>query len=228
MPTQSTIERLRALNLRGMAAALEDQERTPDIDTLTFHERLGLLLDREAATSAGRRFGNRIGRAGLRVHATIEDIDHTRHRNLDKRLLTELASGTFVLEARNLVITGPIGVGKTYIASALANAAYRQGHTVHIQPLQSLLHNLEMAIGDDSYRARLTRTSLLIIDGWGSTRLTDANRRDLLVLLDDRYDTRSTIITSQLPVDSWHEYLNDPTLGAILGRFIHNAYHLDL
>jgi DNA replication protein DnaC len=230
--THPTLERLRTLQLRGMAAALEDQERTPDIDALTFHERLGLLLDREATIRADRRLKNRLSQARLRVSATIEDIDHASKRDLDKRLLAELANGTYIHETLNIAITGPTGIGKTYIACALANAACRQGHTALYQRLPRLLHDLEIAKGDGRYRALLTtlaRTTLLIIDDWGAAPLTDANRRDLLELLDDRYNTRSTLITSQLPVTAWHEYIDDPTLAdAILDRFIHNAHQLNL
>ena len=232
MLTHPTLEQLRTLQLRGMAAALEDQERTPNIDTLTFHERLALLLDREATTRADRRLKNRLSQARLRVNATIEDIDHTSHRNLDKRLLAELANGTWIHDTLNLAITGPTGVGKTYIACAVANAACRQGHTALYQRLPRLLHDLEIAKGDGRYRAllaTLARTTILVIDDWGSAPLNDANRRDLLELLDDRYNNRSTIITSQLPTSAWHEYLDDPTLAdAILDRFIHNAHQLNL
>jgi len=227
-----TIEKLRTLQLRGMAAGLEDQLRTSDIDSLTFEERLGLLLDREATSRADRRLKTRLTQAKLRVNASIEDIDHAARRNLDKSVLLELAACNWIARRHNLVITGPTGVGKTYLACALAHKACLEGYKALYQRLPRLLHDLEIAKGDGRYKtmlASLQRVDLIILDDWGVAPMTDANRRDLLEILDDRYDTRSTLITSQLPIPAWHEYLADPTLAdAILDRFIHNAHHLDL
>ncbi len=232
MLSHPTLERLRSLQLRGMAAGLEDQLKTKDIGSLSFEERLGLLLDREATSRADRRLKARLTQAKLRVNASVEDIDHAARRNLDKGVLLELAGCSWIARHQNLVITGPTGVGKTYLACALAHKACLGGHKAFYQRLPRLLHDLEIAKGDGRYRtllAGLQRIDLLILDDWGVTPLTDANRRDLLELLDDRYVTRSTLITSQLPVSGWHDYLADPTLAdAILDRFIHNAHHLDL
>ncbi|MDZ7802098.1 MAG: IS21-like element helper ATPase IstB [Trueperaceae bacterium] len=232
MLTHPTLEKLRTLQLRGMAAALEDQARTPDIETLSFEERLGLLLDREETTRADRRLKTRLTQAKLRVPASIEDIDYQAKRNLDKSVLLNLANCNWIERHQNLVITGPTGVGKTYLACALAHKACQEGHKALYQRLPRLLHDLEIAKGDGRYRsmlASLQRIDLIALDDWGVTPMSDTNRRDLLELLDDRYATRSTLITSQLPVDAWHDYLNDPTLAdAILDRFIHNAHRLDL
>jgi DNA replication protein DnaC len=232
MLTHPTFEKLKTLQLRGMAAALEDQHRTPDITTLTFEERLGLLLDREETSRADRRLKTRLTDAKLRVKASLEDIDHHPKRNLDKGLLLDLASCTWIAKHHNLVITGATGVGKTYLACALAHQACRHGYKALYQRLPRLLHDLEIAKGDGRYRhqlAALQRIDVLLIDDWGGTPMSDNNRRDLLEILDDRYATRSTLITSQLPISAWHDYINDPTLAdAILDRFIHNAHTLDL
>ena len=232
MLTHPTIEKLKTLQLRRMAAAFEDQSRTPEIEALSFEERLGLLLDREHTNRADRRLKTRLNQAKLRMPASIEDIDHHAKRNLDRALLLELAACSWIARHHNLVITGPTGVGKTYLACALAHSACREGYKALYQRLPRLLHDLEIAKGDGRYRsllATLHRVDLLILDDWGVTPMTDANRRDLLELLDDRYATKSTLITSQLPTTTWHDYLADPTLAdAIMDRFIHNAHHLDL
>ncbi len=227
-----TFDKLKTLQLRGMAAALEDQVRTPEIELLSFEERLGLLLDREETARADRRLKTRLTQAGLGVPASLEDIDHHAKRNLDKGVLLDLAGCSWIARHHNLVITGPTGVGKTYLACALAQKACREGYKALYQRLPRLLHDLEIAKGDGRYRtmlAALQRIDVLVLDDWGVTPMTDTNRRDLLELLDDRYATKSTLITSQLPVDAWHDYLADPTLAdAILDRFVHNAHRLDL
>lgn len=232
MLTHPTIEKLKTLQLRGMAAALEDQQRTPEIDTLTFDERLALLLDREHTSRADRRLKTRLAHAKLRMSASLEDVDHQARRNLDKSLLLDLASCTWIAKHHNLVITGPTGVGKTYLACALAHQACRHGYKALYQRLPRLLHDLEIAKGDGRYRqqlAALQRIDLILIDDWGGTPMSDSNRRDLLEILDDRYGARSTLITSQLPTSAWHDYLADPTLAdAILDRLIHNAHTIDL
>ena len=227
-----TFEKLKSLQLRGMAAALEDQARTPDIEQLTFEERLGLLLDREETSRADRRLITRLTQAKLRMQASLEDIDYKAQRNLDKRQLLDLSSCSWIARKHNLVITGPTGVGKTYIACALAQQACRHEYRAKYQRLPRLLNELEISKGDGSYRktlAALDRMDVIIIDDWGISNLNDENRRDLLEILDDRYARRSTIITSQLPINKWHAYLDDPTLAdAILDRVTHNAHHLTL
>lgn len=227
-----TYEKLRTLQLRGMQAAFEDQQRTPEIEQLTFEERLGLLLDREDTHRANRRLQSRLKAAKLRQQASLEDIDYHAKRHLDRALILELSGCSWIARAHNLLITGPTGVGKTFIACALAHKACRDGYKVHYQRLPRLLHDLDLAKGDGRYRpllSSLQRFDLIVLEDWGVAPLTDGNRRDLLELLDDRFNTKSTLITSQLPPDAWHDYLSDPTLAdAILDRFIHNAHHLKI
>ena len=232
MLTSPTLEKLKTLQLWGMLAALDDQQRTPDIESLTFDERLALLIDREATTRADRRLRTRLTQAKLKIKASLEDIDYRAKRGLDKTTMLDLATGRWIDEHHNLLITGPTGVGKTYLACALANQACRLGKRALYQRLPRLLNELELGKGDGRYPsllAGLQRVDLLILDDWGLAPLTDTGRRDLLEILDDRYQTRSTLITSQLPPGAWHQYLNDPTLAdAILDRLVHNAHHLNL
>ncbi len=232
MLTHPTLDKLHQMRLTGMAAALTDQLQTPDIASLSFEERLGLLIDREQTTRADRRLKTRLTKARLRQCACLEDIDYSSPRGLDKALLLDLGSCRWIVDRHNLLLTGPTGVGKTYLACALAQKACREGRTALYLRLPRLLSELVIAKGDGRYGKLLVgygRVDLLVLDDWGITPLTSENRRDLLEILDDRYERKSTLITSQLPVDKWHRYLEDPTLAdAILDRVVHNAYRLEL
>jgi DNA replication protein DnaC len=232
MLTHPTVEKLRGLQLVGMADGLTDQLRTPDVASLSFEDRLGLLVDREETARANRRLKTRLTQARLRLPACIEDIDYRSRRGLGKAVILSLASCQWIAEHLNVVITGPTGVGKTYLACALAQQACRHGLCVMYLRLPRLCHDLEIAKADGSYRkllVKLARADLLVLDDWGLAPLTAENRRDLLEVLDDRYQARSTLITSQLPINKWHQYLDDPTLAdAILDRVIHNAHKIEL
>ena len=232
MLTHPTLDKLRTLKCAGMAAALTEQMTLPDIDTLSFEERLGLLVDRELTERNNRRTSNRLRRARLKHQATLENIDYRHPRGLDKALMQSLATCQWVSDRLNILITGPTGVGKTWLACALAHSACRQGHTALYLRLPRLLQDLTIAKGDGRYPKlinTLARTQLLILDDWGLVKLTTEQRRDLLEILEDRHGARSTLATSQLPVGKWHAMIGDPTLAdAILDRLVHNAYKINL
>ena len=232
MLNHPTLDKLHQLRLTGMAQGLIDQQRLPEINELSFDERLGLLVDRELTAREDRRLHTRLRKAKLRHRACIEDIDYRHRRGLDKALMAQLASSDWIRKHHNLILQGPTGVGKTWIACALGHKACRDGYSVFYVRLPRLLEDLALAHGDGRYPKLMTalgRTDLLILDDWGLAPLTDLQRRDLLELLDDRHGSRSTLVTSQLPVDHWHEHIGDPTLAdAILDRLIHNAYRITL
>ncbi|MFM8321864.1 MAG: IS21-like element helper ATPase IstB [Chloroflexota bacterium] len=233
MLSHPTFDQLRALKLTGMLQALQEHQTLPEIERLSFLERLGLLIDRELSERANRRLTTRLRFAKLQQSASLEDLDLKTPRQLDRAVVHQLADCRWVAEHLNLLITGPTGVGKTYLACALAQKACRDGYSAFYQRLPRLLAELEIARGDGRYlrlMRQLARVEVLILDDWGlENSLSDRQRRDLLEILDDRYATRSTVVTSQLPVEQWHQALGDPTLAeAILDRLVHNAHRLPL
>jgi DNA replication protein DnaC len=227
-----TVERLTTLRLFGMVHALTEQAQMPDLQTLTFEERLGLLVDREFTERQNRLTRNRLRQARLKQAAVAEDIDYRHPRGLDRAVFRRLLTGDWVRAHQNVLITGPTGVGKTYLACALAHAVCRQGGTALYHRLPRLFEELALARADGRYlklMAALTKVEVLVLDDWGLAPLDDERRRDLLELLDERYQTHSTVITSQLPVAHWHEALGHPTLAdAILDRLVHHAHPLHL
>lgn len=227
-----TLDKLSALRLTGMHKALQEQLALPDITELSFEERLGLLVDRELTEREDRRLQTRLRQARLKQSACLEDLDTRTPRGLDKALITQLATGQWIRDGLNLLILGPTGVGKTWIACALAQQACRQGYTTRYLRAPRLFEDLQLAHADGRFTklmAGFAKTDLIVLDDWGLASLDAAGRRDLLELLDDRHGQRSTLVTSQLPVDHWHEVIGDPTLAdAILDRLVHSAYRITL
>jgi DNA replication protein DnaC len=227
-----TMEKLQTLRLSGMYKALTEQMNMPESETLSFEERLGLLADREMTERQDRRLKTRLRQARLKHNACIEDLDYRAPRGLDKALMLQLATCRWVHEGLNLIINGPTGVGKTWIACALAQKACREGYTALYLRLPRLFEDLGLAHGDGRFTklmAGFAKTDLIILDDWGLAKFTAEQRRDLLELLDDRHGNRSTVVTSQVPVDHWHEVIGDHTLAdAILDRLVHSAYRINL
>lgn len=232
MLTHPTLDKLQTLRLCGMHRALEEQINMPDIEELGFEERLGLLVDREYTERENRRLKTRLGKAKLRHNASPEDIDYRAPRGLDKSLMTRLATCGWLHEHLNCLIIGPAGIGKSWLACALAHKACRDGFTARYLRVPRLFRELAIARGDGRYHKLLrefAKTGLIILDDLCMAPLTDEQQRDLLEILDDRFDVRSTLVTSQLPLEHWHQHLGDPTLAdAILDRLVHNAYKINL
>lgn len=232
MLNHPTLQQLKAMKLDGMAQALQEQMELNNVKELSFEERLGLLIDREMLTRDNRSFARRLRNAKLKQQATLEDLDYKHPRNLDAKLVRSLANCEWVKDHHNLIVTGPTGVGKTYLACALAHQACRKGFSTLYAQTGRLLQELWITRRDGRYLrtlAQIAKTDLLILDDWGLDNPDAEQRRILLEILDDRYEKRSTLIASQFPTNLWYENLADPTLAdAILDRVLHNAYRLEL
>lgn len=228
-----TRDRLRTLHLTAMADAYEAQHHDAGMSGLAFDERFSLLVDAESLFRDTRALTRRLKEAKLRLpQACLEDLDYAPRRGLDRTVIRQLALGRWIVEHHNLLITGATGVGKTFLACALGQQACRQGHRVIYRRLPRLFADLALAHADGSYialLARLARVDVLLLDDWGLGAMSDRHRHDLLEILEDRDGTRSTVITSQLPRERWHDYLGDPTVAdAILDRLVHRAHTLAL
>lgn len=232
MLAHPTHERLIALGLAGMAKAFEEQRAAPDLAALSFEERVGILADREAAERDTKRMTARLKFAALRQDACVEDIDLRTPRGLDRALLARLVAGDWIDRRQNCLVTGPTGVGKSWLACALGHKACRDGRSVFYQRVPRMFEALALARGDGRLGRMLktlARVELLILDDWGLSVLTQSQRIDLLEILEDRNGRGSTIVTSQVPADQWHEVIGDPTLAdAILDRLVHNAHRLNM
>ena len=226
-----TLRQLQTLRLHGMADGYAEQLEQATMEALTFDERFGLLVDREAAERNSRRLRYRLRIARLRENASFEDLDYTG-RTLDKALLRQLATCKWIKAHQNVLIVGPTGTGKTFIGCALAHKACLEGLTSRYYRLNRLLHELHIGRADGTYdkiMRSLLKTDVLLLDDLGLNPISTEGRRELLELLDDRHGRKSTIVTSQLPVKSWHEAIGEATLAdAILDRLVHNGHRIEL
>lgn len=232
MLNQQTIEKLHTLGLIGMLEAFHEQLQQPDLDPLSFEERFGLIVERQWAWKENRRLERYLKNARLKLNACVEDIDYKSPRGIDRSVLMRLIGCEWIRKHQNVIVTGPTGVGKTFIACALANKACREGYRSFYIRSPKFSYQMALGRGDGSYGKtinKLAKAHVLVLDDLGLAPMTDTERRDLLEVIEERHGHASTIVTSQLPVDHWHEQIGDPTIAdAILDRLIHNAHKINL
>lgn len=227
-----TVEKLYQMKLATMAEAFKELLEQPSTGDLSFEERFAMVVDREWTYRENRKLTKRLKAARLRLKATVEDIDYRQPRGLDKSVMRSLITGQWIKGHQNVIITGPTGIGKTYLSEALSDKACRDGFTAVNYRSTLLMKEMEIARGDGSYLKllnRLAKFDILVIDDWVMEPLTDAERRDVLEIMEGRHGFKSTIITSQYPVTKWHERIGEPTTAdAILDRIVHNAHRITL
>lgn len=233
MLKEPTLEKLHALRLDTMAAAWEEQQKSPDVVAMSFDERLALLVDAECMARENHRVERALKEAKLRIAgAVVEGVDYAPVREIDRALVRHIASGRWVHEHQTVIVTGATGTGKTYLSCAFAQQACRKGFRAMYRRAPRFFDELRLARADGSYPrllARVARIDVLVLDDFAIAPITDLERRDLLEVLEDRHGLRSTVISSQLPPDRWHEYLGDPTVAdAICDRVIHGAHKIAL
>jgi DNA replication protein DnaC len=233
MLSQPTADKLAELRLHALSRAWQDQTEDPSIHDLAFDERMALLVEAEWLDRQNKRLARALKEAKFRISsACIEDIEFAAERKLDRKKIRELSSCQWIENHQNVVIIGKTGVGKSYLACALAQQACRKGYRAMYRRTPRLFDELRIAHADGTYPrllARFARMDVLVIDDWGLAPPKDMERRDLLEIMEDRYDLRSTIWTSQLPIDTWHDHMGDPTVAdAICDRLLHNAHRIVL
>lgn len=232
MLIQPTLDTLNQLKLHGMAIALSEQMTQTSAQSLPFEDRLGLLVERELTYRENRRLTRLLQLAQLKERAALEDLDFRARRGLDRAQLASLTSCDWIRQHQNLLIHGATGCGKTFLGCALAHQACRQGLSALYLRAPRLFDELSLCHADGSFRKRLAaiaKVELVVIDDFAIAPIGPRERTDLLELLDDRVGARSTLITSQLPIENWHEYIGDPTLAdAILDRLVHSAHKIHL
>jgi DNA replication protein DnaC len=233
MMTEPTIEKLHTLKLFAMTSAWIAQRADPSMSDLDFDERLGLIVEAETLARDNKRLAKLLREAKLRIPtACMEDVDLNSKREIDKQLFRQLATGRWIADRNNVIATGMTGVGKTYFACALGQLACRQGFRVIYKRVPRLFEELALAHADGTYvrlLARLAKADVLILDDWAISPLNDQQRRDVLEILEDRHGARSTVVTSQMPIESWHDYIAHPTIAdAVLDRLVHNAHKVKM
>lgn len=233
MLTEPTIDKLRNMRLGTMAEAWMKQREDPKIHELDFDSRFGFLVDAEHLARDSKRIGRALRAAKLRIgNACIEDIDFAPKRELDRALIRQLGTCAWIASHANVIITGATGTGKSYVACALGQQACRSGFRVAYRRMPRLIEELALAHADGTYTrllGRLAKVDVLVLDDWGLAPLRDQERRDMLEIVEDRHGARATIITSQLPVENWHDYVGDPTIAdALLDRVVHTAHRIKL